>query len=1140
MNAPPEPQTAEPPREIRLALALNGGVSLAIWMGGCAVELDAVRRAHLGPDDLGGGRTRRVYHALCEALNRQVVIDVMAGTSAGGINAALISAAEVAGSRLHPDYVRERWVELGDLGSLTEPAANSDPRSLLSGDRFYAELLRTFEEIESQSDRRLATAIEPTTKPPKIDITATDLSGHQVNFVDAWGLPVSASESRVRFRFREAADFSARNLAIAARATAAFPIAFAPRHLPVSLSNLTGLDKPRWLIDGGLLDNAPIKTALDLIPRQAATIRTSRRLCYINPDPDSGARAAAVEKLLAGEQPPSVPTVLTRALAILRSAGFVAHLDALNALPTEASFGEQIGGLLAVDQPALEAVALGLLDLYRRERARLSIIELTGIRPTADQLQWLLDNDALPWIPPTAPAAAAGGAIPGISPWRWGIHGAQRAAYLIAELARQTTEADDPARADLNEERAAEQIREQIAARVVALDEQYTALDSTKRLTIDLLGALRDKDRKTEDLETASALVDQLRTVFEPRRRASEAMLGDVLSLVLEHPSPENLQTQLREITAIEVIRRASGQEADLPTTEPIRFIQLTPLSPTPILERKGASPSSAEAKLTGIRLGHFAAFRHRAWRANDYMWGRLDAATRIVDILLEEVGIIPVQAGAAIAEVVLPAHPSPAQVRLVAELAAENEYNGPTEPAALRVWLEAALSADLGTAQRPLARRACARAAQLEILPEEVARLVAEQASDRQAGATPCDLRELEAAHGDDVALINAMRRIDLPKRLGRDAAAQNVSDLTMRTGAKLGFVGLTMLRQAPKPIAGVLGLLRPLLFGLSGIVSHDRKVRLVGLLCFAAATTLLSVRAITTVARQPSSVQLAFSSSTLLVYVALLGLIGYALSPILRMLNKVSPAANALLLAAVGLAAGGLAILPDPPIWNLAPALTPLEFVLGPGADALPGPIAYATLAVTIAFAGWSFFPAAVRAPLNALSSRTWVPGFTLVSLLILALMIVAWGVPRLIDDGIGGGSRDRLTAIGTVVGIGIVSIGVVATMPRPRRSATVALAGVRFKRVEYLGWLDELRLGDSDGAILATADDGASLAFGSISGGIVGFKIAAAAERAASGTELRFDLGPAAFAIDPLALRHALDAAPNAPPRRSPSPT
>ena len=35
-----------------MAMALNGGVSLAVWMGGCATELDCARRAHAGTESI--------------------------------------------------------------------------------------------------------------------------------------------------------------------------------------------------------------------------------------------------------------------------------------------------------------------------------------------------------------------------------------------------------------------------------------------------------------------------------------------------------------------------------------------------------------------------------------------------------------------------------------------------------------------------------------------------------------------------------------------------------------------------------------------------------------------------------------------------------------------------------------------------------------------------------------------------------------------------------------------------------------------------------------------------------------------------------------------------------------------------------
>lgn len=39
--------------EIRIALVLNGGVSLAVWMGGVTHELDLIRRASGGSDAPG-------------------------------------------------------------------------------------------------------------------------------------------------------------------------------------------------------------------------------------------------------------------------------------------------------------------------------------------------------------------------------------------------------------------------------------------------------------------------------------------------------------------------------------------------------------------------------------------------------------------------------------------------------------------------------------------------------------------------------------------------------------------------------------------------------------------------------------------------------------------------------------------------------------------------------------------------------------------------------------------------------------------------------------------------------------------------------------------------------------------------------
>ena len=163
--------------EVRVAMALNGGVSLAIWMGGCAVEIDCARRADLGPEVIEGFPTRSVYAAICGALDRRLVVDVMSGSSAGGINGALLAAASVGRRRLHPDYLRTRWLELGDASRLLHPLTLGDPFSLMSGVYFHTELatfdaIRWEDRTEVDPEPLNAPAVEPPCWSPRPSSTS--------------------------------------------------------------------------------------------------------------------------------------------------------------------------------------------------------------------------------------------------------------------------------------------------------------------------------------------------------------------------------------------------------------------------------------------------------------------------------------------------------------------------------------------------------------------------------------------------------------------------------------------------------------------------------------------------------------------------------------------------------------------------------------------------------------------------------------------------------------------------------------------------------------------------------------------------------------------------------------------------------
>ena len=62
----------EQPEELRIALVMNGGVSLAVWMGGVSNEIfRLVTQQH------------PVYRALSDMTHTRARVDVISGTSAG-------------------------------------------------------------------------------------------------------------------------------------------------------------------------------------------------------------------------------------------------------------------------------------------------------------------------------------------------------------------------------------------------------------------------------------------------------------------------------------------------------------------------------------------------------------------------------------------------------------------------------------------------------------------------------------------------------------------------------------------------------------------------------------------------------------------------------------------------------------------------------------------------------------------------------------------------------------------------------------------------------------------------------------------------------------------------------------------------
>jgi predicted acylesterase/phospholipase RssA len=72
--------------DLRLAVVMSGGVSLCVWMGGVALEVDRLRRR------------QPVYDEILHLIGSAVRVDIVSGTSAGGLNGVLLAAAVAYGS----------------------------------------------------------------------------------------------------------------------------------------------------------------------------------------------------------------------------------------------------------------------------------------------------------------------------------------------------------------------------------------------------------------------------------------------------------------------------------------------------------------------------------------------------------------------------------------------------------------------------------------------------------------------------------------------------------------------------------------------------------------------------------------------------------------------------------------------------------------------------------------------------------------------------------------------------------------------------------------------------------------------------------------------------------------------------------
>lgn len=633
-------------RELRIALAMNGGVSLAVWIGGVCNEIrrlcSATLAASVGADaDAEPDPQSDPYSLACWIADVAPRADVMAGASAGGLNAVFLALGTVYG---HPDLSRMRdlWIRTGGFTSLFRSPLDADVPSLLKGDEYFlpqlAEAVSVF--MDPDEHDRDANA--------EVILTATSMEGEPQSLALGDRQRISERDFAMNFRFRHSADGprdltpdpaegegdsigrnrTVARLARACRSTASFPGAFEPSRVRISMvvdasdelevfpQRQATFSGSHDLIDGGTLVNLPVGEAIQAVFEQSAEVAVRRVLAMVIPDPADIAESGP-ERARRITLPETISAALSTIPRNQRVFSFLEELESHNDWIDQ--LRKARSALLNSSAKKLTVLADGLFGAYvsrradasrsRVERDAKAFLALSAVSPSEyPELLDLLTKAYLPVLPPN---------VGSTDPRDWGNSTVRRSAarvlFLVYELYEATGQVDPSWQ---------RRIGDAICASGPVAENIFDGVDlSGDTATIEA----RIKQRRAEYLAPVAECMNHLASVLcEVLTKLNVA--GRFVEL-----GPMDHQRATALLLDLEVIESSFGgfRHAIEQKITTVRF-DSTVASPLDPLRR-----SSAKGKVAGAQLGHFAGFLKASWRANDWMWGRMDGSSHLVDLLL-------------------------------------------------------------------------------------------------------------------------------------------------------------------------------------------------------------------------------------------------------------------------------------------------------------------------------------------------------------------------------------------------------------------------------------------------------------------------------------------------------------------------
>lgn len=549
-----------------------------------------------------------------------------------------------------------------------------------SGAKFSAMLFEAFMKMKEEGDR---IPLLPIGYPIDLAVTVTDFRGHPETLRLNSPSQVEETEHRLPINFRaRVGDNDCAPLAdplelvLAARATASFPGAFPPLTL-AEMDALAEAEGHDWtgraaflqrimpshvargtvgevaLIDGAVLVNAPFGAALSALYGRPAQREVDRRFVYLDPRPDGGAAMTGPPSRKVGffgaifgslstiprEQPirDDLDRIEHQSRDAARLKRIVLELQGDIDRAVEKLFGytflldrptpKRLAGWRAKAQQAAAeragyafgAYALVKFDGILEQLARLTL-KAAGQPfgdplPLAGALRCELEARGLGVLTDTA-GGATQGAIAFFRAHDTGFR-IRRLQLLARKLARDW-QLDSAVSED-----ALDRARDRI----------YEILAIYLRADEDVQHITRFRELAASALQHPGAVLDFLATqrLLPATDLAAEEMLIDALEDMPKELKRRMLLTYLGfpfyDVATLPLSRREGLDEFN-----PVKIDRISPDDALSIRE------GGTAATLRGIEFYNFGAFFSRDYRENDYLWGRLHGAERMIDLLASTV----------------------------------------------------------------------------------------------------------------------------------------------------------------------------------------------------------------------------------------------------------------------------------------------------------------------------------------------------------------------------------------------------------------------------------------------------------------------------------------------------------------------